>query len=81
MKYAPHLPPALKGVTFSVQPQEKVGVVGRTGSGKSTLLLALYRMFNLESGRIMIDGIDISTLSLPQLRRGLSVIPQVCCCY
>lgn len=76
MKYAPHLPPALKGVTFSVQPQEKVGVVGRTGSGKSTLLLALYRMFNLESGRIVVDGIDISTLSLPQLRRGLSVIPQ-----
>lgn len=77
MKYAPHLPPALKGVTFKIQPTEKVGVVGRTGSGKSTLLLALYRMFNLESGAIIIDGIDISTLSLPQLRRGLSVIPQV----
>ena len=51
-------------------------MVGRTGSGKSTLLLALYRMFNLESGSIVVDGIDTSTLTLEQLRRGLSVIPQ-----
>lgn len=51
-------------------------MVGRTGSGKSTLLLALYRMFNLESGRITVDGVDTSTLTLEQLRRGLSVIPQ-----
>ncbi|KAL4427322.1 hypothetical protein ABPG77_003231 [Micractinium sp. CCAP 211/92] len=76
MKYAPHLPPALRGVSFNIKSGEKVGVVGRTGSGKSTLLLALYRMFNLESGRIVVDGIDISTLTLEQLRRGLSVIPQ-----
>jgi ATP-binding cassette subfamily C (CFTR/MRP) protein 1 len=77
MKYAPHLPPALKNVSFSLKSGDKVGVVGRTGSGKSTLLLALYRMFNLEMGSITYDGIDISSLSLLQLRRGLSVIPQV----
>ena len=77
MKYAPHLPPALRSVSFNIKSGEKVGVVGRTGSGKSTLLLALYRMFNLESGRILLDGVDISTLSLNTLRRGLSVIPQV----
>jgi hypothetical protein len=53
-----------------------VGVVGRTGSGKSTLLLALYRMFNLESGAVVVDGVDVSGLTLEQLRRGLSVIPQ-----
>nr|AXF41555.1 HLA3 protein [Chlorella sp. ArM0029B] len=76
MKYAPHLPPALRGVSFKIKSGEKVGVVGRTGSGKSTLLLALYRMFNLESGSIIVDGIDVSTLTLEQLRRGLSVIPQ-----
>jgi len=76
MKYAPHLPPALRGVSFKIKSGEKIGVVGRTGSGKSTLLLALYRMFNLESGRITVDGVDASTLTLEQLRRGLSVIPQ-----
>jgi ABC-type multidrug transport system fused ATPase/permease subunit len=76
MKYAPHLPPALKNVTFDIKSSEKVGVVGRTGSGKSTLLLALYRMFDLESGSITLDGMDISTLTLNQLRNGLSVIPQ-----
>lgn len=76
MKYAPHLPPALRGVSFSIKPRDKVGVVGRTGSGKSTLLLALYRMFNLESGFIKVDGVDIATLSLPRLRRALSIIPQ-----
>ncbi len=76
MKYASHLPPALKGVSFDVKSGEKVGVVGRTGSGKSTLLLALYRMFNLESGTIALDGVDVSMLTLNQLRNGLSVIPQ-----
>jgi ATP-binding cassette subfamily C (CFTR/MRP) protein 1 len=76
MKYAPHLPPALRGVSFNIKSGEKVGVVGRTGSGKSTLLLALYRMFNLEGGSITLDGVDISTLTLNTLRRGLSVIPQ-----
>lgn len=55
-----------------------MGVVGRTGSGKSTLLLALYRMFDLEQGRIMVDGVDIAGLPLRRLRRGLSIIPQVC---
>jgi ATP-binding cassette subfamily C (CFTR/MRP) protein 1 len=77
MKYAPEAPYALKEVSFAIQAGEKVGVVGRTGSGKSTLLLALYRMFNLDLGRILIDNVDIASLTLLKLRRSLSIIPQV----
>lgn len=70
MQYRLDAPWALKGVTFAIKDSEKVGVVGRTGSGKSTLLLALYRMFELGRGRVIIDGVDISTLSLRRLRQG-----------
>jgi ABC-type multidrug transport system fused ATPase/permease subunit len=55
----------------------QVGVVGRTGSGKSTLLLALYRVFDLEKGAVHVDGVDMASLRLNRLRRGLSIIPQV----
>jgi ABC-type multidrug transport system fused ATPase/permease subunit len=61
---------ALTGVTFRIADGEKVGAVGRTGSGKSTTLLALYRMFELGRGRILIDGVDIATLPLKRLRAG-----------
>ncbi|GIL76626.1 hypothetical protein Vretifemale_6124, partial [Volvox reticuliferus] len=76
MQYRLDAPWALKGVTFRIADGEKVGAVGRTGSGKSTTLLALYRMFELGRGRILIDGVDIATLSLKKLRTGLSIIPQ-----
>ena len=74
---SPPLPDRTFGMNSRPQSSDKVGVVGRTGSRKSTLLLALYRMFNLEMGSIVFDGVDIAAISLQQLRRGLSVIPQV----
>jgi ATP-binding cassette, subfamily C (CFTR/MRP), member 1 len=54
----------------------QVGVVGRTGSGKSTMLLALYRVFELDKGGIYIDGVNVASMTLKRLRRGLSIIPQ-----
>ncbi len=66
----------LKDLTFTVQPGEKVGIVGRTGSGKSTLMLALFRILELHKGSIRIDGIDISILGLETLRKRLQIIPQ-----
>jgi len=76
MRYRPELPPVLKGLSMSLSPGEKIGVVGRTGAGKSSIMTAIYRMVELASGSISIDGVDISTVGLAQLRRKLSIIPQ-----
>nr|XP_039268767.1 multidrug resistance-associated protein 4-like [Styela clava] len=69
-------PDVLKKVRFNVKSQEKVGIVGRTGAGKSSLISALFRLSELTSGEIYIDGIAITPLGLNDLRRALSIIPQ-----
>ncbi|XP_072516288.1 ATP-binding cassette sub-family C member 10 [Salminus brasiliensis] len=76
LAYRPGLPNALDGVSMTVLPGERVGIVGRTGSGKSTLFLALFRMVDLNQGRILLDGEDISQVGLAQLRSKLAIIPQ-----
>lgn len=76
MRYDPTLPLVLSGVRFSVEAGSLVGVVGRTGSGKSSLFAALFRLVEAESGAIVIDGVDISSLSLSDLRPRLAIIPQ-----
>ncbi|KAJ3251482.1 hypothetical protein HK103_002386 [Boothiomyces macroporosus] len=76
VKYAPALPNVLNGVSFNIKPREKVAVVGRTGAGKSTLSLAFFRIIPLSGGSITIDGIDISSIGLYDLRSRLTIIPQ-----
>ncbi|KAF5828550.1 P-loop containing nucleoside triphosphate hydrolase protein [Dunaliella salina] len=76
VKYRPELPAVLKGLSFSVRGKEKVGVCGRTGCGKSTLMITLYRLVEPTSGFIFVDGIDITTLGLADLRSRLSLVPQ-----
>jgi len=76
MRYRQDLPTVLKGLTFEVKPGQKVGVVGRTGSGKSSLMMLLLRMYNPESGRILIDGVDISGVGLHRLRSRVGIVPQ-----
>ncbi|CAH1760450.1 12433_t:CDS:10 [Entrophospora sp. SA101] len=76
MQYSPDSPLVLKGISFHVKPTEKIGIVGRTGSGKSTLAISFFRFMEFVSGQIIIDGIDISTLGLFDLRKNLTIIPQ-----
>ena len=76
IRYAPELDTVLKGVTFSTKAHEKIGIVGRTGSGKSTIALSFFRFLEASSGSISIDGIDISTLGLHDLRSQLTIITQ-----
>ncbi|KAI9333757.1 hypothetical protein DFJ73DRAFT_799177 [Zopfochytrium polystomum] len=76
LRYRPHLSPVLKGLTLTLPSGQKTAIVGRTGAGKSTLLLALLRLVEPSSGAILIDGVDVSTLGLHDLRRGVAVIPQ-----
>ncbi len=66
----------LKNVDFKVDAGTKVGIVGRTGSGKSSLAMALFRIAELSGGQIIIDGTDISTLNLHDLRSNIEIIPQ-----
>ncbi|EER20620.1 mgATP-energized glutathione s-conjugate pump, putative [Perkinsus marinus ATCC 50983] len=75
-RYRSDLAPVLRNVSFSIAGGEKVGVIGRTGAGKTSLLLTLFRIIEIESGRITIDGIDISTIGLRDLRSKLGIIPQ-----
>ncbi|KAI0065886.1 multidrug resistance-associated ABC transporter [Artomyces pyxidatus] len=76
IKYAPELPPVLHNVSFSLKARERVGLLGRTGSGKSTLAMSILRFTDPASGRILIDGIDISTIGVQDLRSRLTFIPQ-----
>lgn len=76
MQYRPDLPPAIKGLSFKIKPGTKVGIVGRTGAGKSSIINSLLRIHELTSGSIQIDGLDISSASLAELRCSISIIPQ-----
>lgn len=68
--------PILKGVSFEVPPGKSVAIVGPTGSGKSTLGRLLFRMYDVTSGCIKIDGQDISKVTQDSLRRSIGIVPQ-----
>ncbi|KAF8011616.1 hypothetical protein BT93_J2026 [Corymbia citriodora subsp. variegata] len=76
LRYRPNAPLVLKGITCTFKEGSRVGVVGRTGSGKTTLISALFRLVEPASGTIYIDGLDITSIGLKDLRMKLSIIPQ-----
>jgi len=76
LRYREELDPALKGVSFSTEAGEKIGIVGRTGAGKTTLAVALFRITEIFSGTIRLDGVDVSKIGLDDLRTNIAIIPQ-----
>ncbi|MGH7472964.1 MAG: ABC transporter ATP-binding protein, partial [Candidatus Methylomirabilales bacterium] len=66
----------LKGLSFAIQPGERVALVGATGAGKSTVVHLLTRLYEIEHGAILADGQDIRELDLTALRRRIGLIPQ-----
>lgn len=76
IRYRPELDLVLKGISAHVGSEEKIGIVGRTGAGKSSLMLALFRLVEPSSGRILIDGVDIAKIGLANLRSKLTIVPQ-----
>ena len=73
--YLPHKP-VLKDVSFTVQSGEKIGLVGYSGAGKTTLVSLLLRFYDVTSGRILIDGRDITMVTQDSLRQAIAIIPQ-----
>ncbi|GFR20381.1 multidrug resistance-associated protein 1 [Trichonephila clavata] len=74
--YGEGMHPALHNITLSIQPGEKVAIVGKEESGTSTLLYTLFRLIEPMTGQIVIDNIDISKLGIKDLRSSLAIIPQ-----
>ena len=76
VQYAPGLPSVLSDVSFTVKAGERIGIVGRTGSGKSTLATSILRVVEPMKGKIIIDGIDTTSIGIRDLRSRVTFIPQ-----
>lgn len=68
--------PVLEDVSFTVEPGQMIGIVGRSGSGKSTLVSLIGRLYEIGSGDLLVDGIDVRQLDGRQLRRRIGMVPQ-----
>jgi ATP-binding cassette subfamily B protein len=66
----------LHDISFEIQPGERVALVGATGAGKTSILSILTRLYDIQSGRILLDGIDVRQLALPVLRRQVGIVLQ-----
>ena len=75
-KYRPFTPIILKKLNLTINPKEKIGIIGRTGSGKSTIVMSICRIIESFEGKILIDDIDISKINLDSLRHNITIVSQ-----
>ena len=75
-RYQPDRPEILKDLSLEVSPGEVIGIVGRSGSGKSTLTKLVQRLYVPESGRVLVDGVDVAQVDPAWLRRQIGVVLQ-----
>ena len=68
--------PVLRNVSFTIEPGERVALVGFTGSGKTTIINLINRFYDIQQGSILVDGVDIREYSLQDLRKQIAVVPQ-----
>jgi ATP-binding cassette subfamily B multidrug efflux pump len=68
--------PVLKGISFRIQPGEKIALVGATGGGKTSIISALCRFYDVDGGAILVDGIDVRQWNKQELRRHLGLVLQ-----
>jgi ATP-binding cassette, subfamily B, multidrug efflux pump len=68
--------PAISNISFSARPGEVTAIIGGTGSGKSTLISLVPRFYDVDSGRILVDGVDVREMSQEHLREKISLVPQ-----
>jgi ATP-binding cassette subfamily B protein len=73
-RYAPKLPAVLDGASFVIEPGQRVAIVGRTGSGKSTIARVLPRFYDVDSGAVCIDGVDVREFTLASVRHHVSLV-------
>lgn len=68
--------PSLENVSFRALPGQTIGIIGGTGSGKTTLINLIPRLYDVSSGKVLIDGMDVSEMDMDILRHGIGVVPQ-----
>ncbi|PYH41660.1 putative ABC bile acid transporter [Aspergillus saccharolyticus JOP 1030-1] len=76
IRYAPHLDPSLRNITLRIPGGSTTAIIGRTGSGKSTLAVAMLSVVRPESGRILVDGLDITQVTIQALRSRVTFVAQ-----
>lgn len=75
-RYSGAAEPSLENLSFTAEPGETIGVIGSTGSGKTTLVNLIPRLYDAASGKVLLDGVDVSTLDRESLCRQIGIVPQ-----